>query len=377
MVARAHPSTSRRARAATARGRHYLQAGRPDLALEAVSQVRDESPEAGEAMAVAGLALARMGQYRAARMALERALKLRPDQFEAAVTLGELNLDLGNARARAQVLETAARLRPREFGVWRILGHALDDLNDPAGAELAYQKALELRPKDREMLISMIGLLISSGQSDRADSWIVQALAVVPRRSRRILGFAARRAFDANRIDEALAFADRALQRDPRDPDAFAGTRAMPGRPFPVARGFARRGTRRDGGTQRPGPLNLLWIIETRLGLTDRAAQTLARRNQVQQREKLMDQLIAEVENHPEDPAVLWKMGQIASEAGSFLYASRCFEAALAVDPNYQPARETLAALKAAHPELAQNPTPSARTHRATRIPRTSSRPAR
>ena len=69
-------------------------------------------------MTVAGLALIRLGQHRVARMALERALKLKPDQFEAAVTLGELNLDLGNAHRGAEWLGVAARLRPREFGVW-------------------------------------------------------------------------------------------------------------------------------------------------------------------------------------------------------------------------------------------------------------------
>ena len=41
-------------------------------------------------------------------------------------------------------------------------------------------------------------------------------------------------------------------------------------------------------------------------------------------------------------------MGQAAAEGGSFLLARRCFEAALALDPNYQPAREGLAALPAA-----------------------------
>ena len=67
------PTPADEARAAASRGRNDLQRGRPDLAFQAVSQVRDESPEAGEAMAVAGLALIRMEQYPTARMSLERA----------------------------------------------------------------------------------------------------------------------------------------------------------------------------------------------------------------------------------------------------------------------------------------------------------------
>jgi Tfp pilus assembly protein PilF len=49
-------------------------------------------------------------------------------------------------------------------------------------------------------------------------------------------------------------------------------------------------------------------------------------------------------------------MGQTAWEAGSFLLASRCFEAALALDPNFQQARASLAALRAAQPDLARSP---------------------
>ncbi len=107
-------------------------------------------------------------------------MKLQPNQFEAAVTLAELNLDLGNARRGADVLEAATRLRPREFGVWRLLGHTFNDLNDPDGADLAYQKALELRPEDREVLSSLIALLVNNGRSARAGTWIDRALKSNP-----------------------------------------------------------------------------------------------------------------------------------------------------------------------------------------------------
>src|SRR5262249_54127323 len=46
------------------RGRAYLQQGRPDLALQAVFDVRDEAPGAGEAMSVMGLSLMRIGEYK-------------------------------------------------------------------------------------------------------------------------------------------------------------------------------------------------------------------------------------------------------------------------------------------------------------------------
>ena len=35
----------------------------------------------------------------------------------------------------------------------------------------------------------------------------------------------------------------------------------------------------------------------------------------------------------PNDPEIRWRMGQVAIEAGSLLFAARCFEASLALDP--------------------------------------------
>jgi len=108
------------------------------------------------------------------------------------------------------------------------------------------------------------------------------------------------------------------------------------------------------------GALQLLWITQTRLGLTERAATTRARREKVQKNAKSMDQLIEQLHANPDDPTTRWKMGQVAVDAGSLLLAERCFEAALTVDPGYGPARESLAALRASHPELTRDRSPPA-----------------
>ena len=201
-------------------------------------------------MTVAGLALIRMGQYPTARMALERALKLKPDQFEAAVALGELNLDLGSPRRGADVLEMAARLRPREFGVWRVLGRALADLNDTAGAAHAYQKALELEPNDRGIMIELIALLINSGQSESAHSWVAQALQRYPD-DPVVLGLAAgaRSTRIASRRPWRSPIGARARSSQPGRLD---GPRALPGRPIAMGGRLDRRRARRRGGAERP-----------------------------------------------------------------------------------------------------------------------------
>jgi tetratricopeptide (TPR) repeat protein len=340
---------------AVAAGRDYLRLGRPGLALKAVNEVRDEGPGSGEAMTVAGLALLRLGEYRGARLALERALKLQPNQFDSAATLAELNFGLGNGRRGIELLEMAARLRPREFRIWLTMGKVLSDLGNFPKAIQAYERAVGLDPDDREALTGLISCLLGTDQSDQAEPWLATALEKYPT-CPRVLGFAARGAFDANRLNEAIALAEHSLARDPKNLDALL-TRAR----AHVVQGQWERALpdaerARDAYPNDLGSLQLLQKIQTKLGLTDRAAVTQAERVQAQDRIALMNRLNDEINLHPDDPKLLCTMGQTAWEGGSFLLASRCFDAALALDPNLQQARASLAALRAEKPELARSP---------------------
>jgi len=350
-----HQSSVREHWDAVALGRDYLRRGRPYLALQAVNEVRDEAPGSGEAMTVAGLALLRLGEYRGARLALERALKLQPNQFDAAATLAELYFGFGNGPRGIEVLQIAARLRPQEFRVWLIMGKVLHDLGDFPKAIQAYEKALGLNPDDREALIGFIGCLMDTDQPDQAEPSVTKVLGKYPD-DPRVLGFAARAAFDANHLVEAIAFADRALERDPKNLNALL-TRArahVVQAQWEQALPDAERA--RAAYPNDLGSLQLLQKIQTKVGLTERAAFTQAERVRAQDRIALMNRLNEEINLHPEDPKLLWKMGQTAWEGGSSLLASRCFGAALALDPNFQQARVSLAALRAAQPDLAGSP---------------------
>jgi tetratricopeptide (TPR) repeat protein len=309
-------------------------------------------------MTVAGLALLRIGEYRGARLALERAVKLQPNQFDAAISLAELNFGLGNGTRGVEVLQMAARLRPREFRVWLTMGKVLHDLGDSPKAIQAYERAVGVNPDDREALIGLIGCLMETDQTDQAEPWVTKVLGKYPD-DPKVLGFAARRAFDANRLDEAIALADRALASDPKNLDALLTrsrahvVQARWEQALPDAE-RARAAHPNDLGT-----LQLLQKIQTKVGQTERAAVTQAERVRAQDRLALMYRLNQEINLHPEDPKRLCTMGQTACEGGSFLLASRCFEAALALDPNFQQARASLAALRAAQPDLARSPSRS------------------
>ncbi len=187
-----HPNTADGHWAAVVRGRDALRRGRPDLALREVNSIRDDAPGSGESMTVAGFALLRLGEYRGARLALERAIKLEPKQFDAAITLAELDFGLGNGQRGIEVLEMAARLRPKELRIWLTMGKVLNDLGDLPKAIDAYERAVDLDPENRDALIGLIGCLISNSQTDLAQPWVTKALAKDPD-DPKVLGFAALR----------------------------------------------------------------------------------------------------------------------------------------------------------------------------------------
>jgi len=268
-----------------------------------------------------------------------------------------LNLDLGNGPRGVEALEMATRLRPRALRVWLAMARALHDLGDDDRTIHAYEKVLELNPSHREALLELIGTAIASGQSDLAGHWVRKARQRYPD-DPAALGLAARWAVDANHLDEAIVLADQALARDPRNvPALVARAKAHLARSqWKDALPDAERAA--AAAPNDVGILQLLMIIEHRAGLTERSAATRVKLHQVRERLGMMDTLADEIPRRPDDPELLWKLGKLAWEGGQTQLASSCFEAAVVLDPNFQPARESLAALRTSHPELAQGPRP-------------------
>ena len=340
---------------AVARGRMYLRQGRLERAFEAVSAIRDEAPGAGEAMTVAGLALLQYREYRGARLALERALKLQPDQLDATKTLAALDLMLGNGMSGVKLLRKAARLDPRDANIWLTMGKVYHDLGEPGDAAHAFEEALKRDPKDREALFKLITELLNINRPDEATPWLTEALRRFPD-DPTLVGLAARHARDTGRKDEALALATRALGVDPDNLNALlvrARARVTSGHPEQAL------GDLEHAVAVHPsdlGAMQLLAQVEAQLGLTERSRATIERSRRASERMVLMAQLTQQIARRPDDADLRWRMGQAAVEGGSFLLASQCFKAALALDPNYQPARESLTALPAS---FRDEPSPS------------------
>lgn len=143
-----------------------------------------------------------------------------------------------------------------------------------------------------------------------------------------------------------MALASRALKGDPDDINARlvrARLELASDHPDRALGDVERAVASRPNDT---GALQLLAQVQSRLGLSAKASETIARHRRAVERGALMDQYTREIAERPDDAEPRYKLGQLAAEGGSDLLAGRCFEAALALDPKYQPARDALLTLQ-------------------------------
>jgi tetratricopeptide (TPR) repeat protein len=332
-----------------AKARRHLDRGRPDLAFWAVSKIRDDGPGAAEGLTLAARALLMQGNVSLARKTLEHSLRLKPDQADAAKMLAAIYLASGDGPLGIALLKQAARLDPGDFRPWYAMGKVYHDLGNLDEAAESYAQAIRRSPPAAEEEASRIGrirALLDASRDDEADRELAEAREHSPEEPQ-LLGLAARLAGGQGRGSEALELADRALAADPDNFDALlvrARQRHLAGEPDPALADL-EHAIRIN--PNHLGALQLLVQVQTRLGLDEQAEATAGRFRRARDRVALMDRLTKEINRRPHDPEPRWRMGQAAAEGGMSTLAYQCFQAALDIDPNYQPARESLANLRA------------------------------
>jgi len=332
-----------------ARAQHFLDRGQPDLALEAVSRIRDDKPGAAEGLTVAARALLMRGSISPARRTLERSLSMKLDQPEAAKMLASIYLSAGDGRRGVAMLKKAAELEPADFRPWYAMGKVYHDLGNLQESVGAYGEALRRSPpvvEARESRIGRVRALLDNKQAEQAAEDL-DILGKEITEDPQVLALAARQALESARVDEAEKLANRALAIDPREFDALlvrARLHFLSHQPRLAIADLeqAERARPNDLAT-----LQLLLQSQNSLGMTREAAATQQRADRARARITLMDRLTKVIAQRPEDPEPRWGMGQAAMEGEMYSLAYQCFQAALDLDPKYKPAREALDSLRA------------------------------
>jgi tetratricopeptide (TPR) repeat protein len=331
-----------------AQARYHLDRGDFDLAVSAVSGIRDEGPGAPEGLTIAARALLMRGNIATARRILERSLKMKVDQPEAAKMLSAIYLAAGDGRRALTLLKEAARLEPGDFRPWYAMGKVYHDLGNLSESAAAYAEALRRAPpatEARQARIGRIRALLDANHAEEVSADLAELLDRTPD-DPEVLALAASQARDRGLLGEAAKLADRALAGEPNNFDALlvrARLSALTPEPKLAIADLEKAILVKPNNS---AALQLLSHVQMRLGLTSEASATLERSKRARERIEMMDRLTKIIDQRPEDPEPRWRMGQAAAEGNMHVLAYQCFQAALDLDPNYQPAKSALEKLR-------------------------------
>ncbi|PYO26836.1 MAG: hypothetical protein DMD73_11335 [Gemmatimonadetes bacterium] len=168
---------------------HHLDATEENArgADEASRKALELDPEAAEARASRGLALAVNGRYEEAEREFQAAIQLDPKLFEAYYFHARASFANGNFVSAAEMFEHAIAVRPEDYQAAAMVVMVYERLGRPAEAEAATRRAaekverhLELNPYDVRALYLGAGMWARLHDRARAEEWAKRALAMEP-----------------------------------------------------------------------------------------------------------------------------------------------------------------------------------------------------
>jgi tetratricopeptide (TPR) repeat protein len=331
---------------AVARGQALLKQGKNRQALAIVSGVREDGPWKAELLAVKGLALSALGQIEASRQALEQSLKLQPAQPMVAKVLAAIYFSRSESVQGIEYLQKAAKIDPGDFRPWYAIGEAFVRLGQLNEAATAFQRALDRKRDHFDSKIGLASVLVVTKPPEESAHLLGELLQTRPD-DPKVQVLAAWHERALGHSDSAFRYIDKAVELAPDlvEAVAFRAQLYRAAGKNGQALTDAERAVELDPNSL-PG-LNLLAQLQSALGQTERSKATFVRHRQVLERSERLQKLAAEILERPCDPELRWKLGRVAAEGGKNHLASQSYQAALALDPNCQPAIQGLRALGA------------------------------
>ena len=177
--------------------------------------------QADDLRGVTGLADSKLaqGQPAVAAQILEQELAKHPDRDGYRLALSEVQLRMGRLQeARAQLEQLVSR-KPDWAEALIRLGTVERQLGDKSGALENFAKAHRIQPANPGTTLGYAMLLEDGGQADQARAMYEEVLKTDPENSTALNNLAYLKAEQGVDLDQALGYAQHALQRSPQDPN--------------------------------------------------------------------------------------------------------------------------------------------------------------
>jgi tetratricopeptide (TPR) repeat protein len=345
-----------------ARAQRLLKEGKPRDALQEISGVASDGPQAAEILLVEGLARVALGESEPARQALLRSVASRPDQPMAFKVLAAIAFSRSEDQRGIEYLARAASLDPGDFRPLYAIGEVHIRRGRMDAAIRAFEAALLRKSDHAESRIGLLTASLAIRPPEGASDMVRELLRDYPY-SPQAQVLAARHSRALGDAESALRFAGRAIELDPDSVEALVlrshllyitGEKKS-------ALNEAVRAVEHD--PSNPQALAILAQLQAAVGQVEKSRATQARRQEIVAQSERMLELTDQIAQHPDDPVPRWQLGQNAAANGARSLATESYRAALNLDPECQPALAGLRSLQELSPLAVSTP------HRGARLP--------
>lgn len=155
---------------------------------EASRKAVELAPHLAESHAARGRALQVAEQFEEADAEFDRAIAINPRLFEPIHFQAQMARSVGDYRRSAELFERAAEVRPEDYQALALASNMYEGLGDiPRARELAGKmleraaRALELNPRDSRALVLSSGSYFTLGKVDEALAYAEKARTVAPK----------------------------------------------------------------------------------------------------------------------------------------------------------------------------------------------------
>ena len=198
-----------------------FQDGRAAQALPFLEEALKLQPQNQGILNSLGAASQIAGHDKEALDYFRRALALDPTHVGALGNFGRALREQGHADAARECFVKIIRIDPDNAGAYVEMGKCSYERGDFPEAVVCFEKALARKPDDTDALSALSGALWAMGRHGEARAKLERALRVAPDDAKVVLNFGEFLAFDEGRMDEALAYFNRALALAPHYDNAL------------------------------------------------------------------------------------------------------------------------------------------------------------